>query len=103
MNNPVIDAQQDSSSPMIGTYLAGKPQYFLFVEGMVLNKMETFCDAMFLLFSSYYIFHLEYPKSVKNILWFMQDYLLLYPNDSMHRSALYLSVTSDIKRYISDI
>lgn len=103
MSTPVTDAQQDSSSPRIGAYLAGETQYFLLVEGMVLNKMETFCDAMFLLFSSYYIFHLEYPKPVKNILWFMQDYLVLYSDDSIPRSTLYLSVTSDIKRHISDI
>ena len=87
MNTPVTDAQQGTSSPRIGAYIAGRPLYFV----------ETFCDIMFLLFSS---FHLEYPKPVKNIPWFMQDYLLLYPNDSMHRSALYLSVTSDMKAFL---
>ena len=84
---------------MIGAYLANKPQYFIFVEGMVLNETETFCDTMFLLYSSYYIFHLEYPKPAKNILWFRQDYLLSHP-DYIPRSALYLSVTSDIKSYM---
>ena len=100
MTVPVTDAQQDSTSPKIGAYLVGRPQYFLFAEGMILNKIATFCDAMFLLFSSYYM---EYPKPIKNILWFMQDHLVLYPNDCTHRSALYLSVTTDIKRHISDI
>lgn len=48
MSTPVTEAQQDSISPRIGAYLE-ESQYFLFIEGLALNQMETFGDAMFLL------------------------------------------------------
>jgi len=71
--------------------------FFIFVEGDVLCKVPTLPHAIFLMFTVYYVFHLEYPPQSKTILWFLQDYIFSYP-DSTGRTATYLAVTSDIKR-----
>ena len=94
-------SQTDNYAPRIGAYLGvGEVgQYFIFVEDEVLFKVSTLPHAIFFMFSSYYVFHLEYPPQVKNILWFLQDYIFSYP-DSTGRNATYLAVTSDLKRNI---
>ena len=49
------------------------------------------------MFSAYYAFHLEYPKPVKNVMLFLQDYVLSFP-DGQRRPATYLATASDIKK-----
>ena len=71
-------------------------QYCVFVEGNVLCKATRFTEALFVMFALYYIFNLKYPSQVKNVLFFIQDYILGYP-DSCGRSATYLATVSDIK------
>ena len=85
------------SAPRIGAYLHDTRQFFIFIDGQVLCQVPTFCQALFLLFSSFYIFYLEYPKQVRNVLYFLQDYIFSYP-DSVSRPASYLAIASDIKR-----
>ena len=51
-----------------------------------------------LAFASYYVFNLEYPKPIKNILYFFQDFIVKHP-DSYDRNGTYLAITSDIKRF----
>ena len=72
-------------------------QYFISCECHVLCKVSSLKLAIFTAFSSYYIFNLKYPPSVKNLLCFLQDYMLEHP-DSTKKSATYLAVVSDIKR-----
>lgn len=104
MSVSVSDAakeQRDNHAPRIGAYLeVGEvDQFFIFVEDEVLLKVTTLPQAVFFMFSSYYVFHLEYPSRIKNILWFLQDYIFSYP-DSNGRNATYLAVASDLKRNI---
>ena len=47
------------------------------------------------------IFHLEYPKQTKNVMFFFQDYIVTHP-DSMKRPGTYLAVVSDIKKLASE-
>ena len=89
--------QSQSATPRIGAFLGENDQYFIFIEGNVLCKVSKFPDALFLMFSAFYIFYLEYPTPVKNVMFFLQDYIYMYP-DSSNRNATYLSVASDIKR-----
>ena len=97
---PVCEAAQSNNlAPRIGVY--DNNQFFIFAENSVLCKTDNFPHAVFLMFSSYYTFYLEYPHPVKGVFWFMQDYIFSYP-DSCNRSASYLATTSDIKHCLKD-
>lgn len=45
--------------------------------------------------------NLEYPQPLKNVFYFLQDYILGQP-DSSKKSANYLAIVSDIKRNVPD-
>lgn len=86
------------SSPRIAAFIGEEMiQYFVLVEQCVLSQVPSLQHALFITFSAYYIFHLEYPKPVKNAMLFFQDYVLAYP-DSQRRPATYLATASDIKK-----
>ena len=86
------------NSPRIEAFVGDEAiQYFVLVEQCVLCQVPSFQYALFITFSAYYIFHLEYPKAVKNAMFFFQDYVLAYP-DSQRRPATYLATASDIKK-----
>ena len=74
-------------------------QYFIICEQRVFCKMSTLPMALFVAFSLYYCLNLEYPVQAKNILAFVQDFILCQP-DSGKKSGGYLAVVSDIKRNI---
>ena len=54
-------------------------QYYILVEQKVLCQVPSFQDALFIT-SAYYVFHLGYPSSVENVYFFLQDYVLAYPD-----------------------
>ena len=84
------------NSPRIVAHMEDSRQFFVVIE-QVLFEAPSFQSALFATFSSYYTFHLEYPKSCRNVLFFLQDYVIGLP-DSMGRPATYLAITYDIKR-----
>ena len=47
-------------------------QYFILVEQTVLCQNCSLQCALFLTFSSYYVFHLEYPKPIRNVMFFFK-------------------------------
>jgi hypothetical protein len=87
-----------STSPRIG-FLAKTNQYVIITEKKLLLEPSCIKDALFFLFASYYVYNLEYPQPVKNVLHFFQDFILKHP-DSNDRNSTYLSVTSDIKQLL---
>ena len=74
-------------------------EYIIMCERQSLCKAPNLQVALFLVFSAYYCFNLEYPPLAKNIFFFIQDYILGHP-DSNKKTATYLSVVSDIKRHL---
>ena len=72
-------------------------QFFTVCEQKGLCKATSLQVALFLMFSAYYGFNLEYLKRVRNVLFFTKDYILSQP-DSFKRPSPYISVVSDIKR-----
>ncbi len=66
-------------------------QYFVLIEQKVLCQVPSFQHALFITFSCFYIFHLEYPKQIKNVLFFFQGYIVAYL-DSLKRPGTYLAV-----------
>ena len=75
----------------------GVVEYFVICEQQVLCKQFSLPHALFFAFSAYYCFNLEYPPMSKNVLYFIQDYILDNP-DSNKKSGGYLAIVSDIKR-----
>ena len=75
-------------------------EYYIICEQEVLCTTSSFCDALFLLFASYYTFNLEYPKQVQNILFFLQDHVLSFP-DNLSRPINYVTVVTDVKKHLS--
>lgn len=85
------------NSPRIGVFKNdARSQYFIMCEQFTLCEVPTLKKALFYMFSAYYIFNLEYPKPAQTVFYFLQDYVLSYP-DSMKRPSTYLAVMSDIK------
>ena len=60
------------------------------------SKIANECYALFLMFSAYYVFNLDYHKQ-RRMYSFFQDYILGYP-DSFKRPSPYITVVSDNKR-----
>ena len=86
-------------SPRVAVFSsATKKQFFILVEKAILCEVPCLSTALFVAFASYYVFNLEYPKPVKNILYFFQDFIVKHP-DSYDRNSPYLAITSDVKRF----
>lgn len=79
--------------------LNGRDQkFFIVIERFVLCEASSFCQCLFLLLSSYYVFHLKYPDKCKKVLLFLQDYVLGQPDNFEVRKGAYLAIASDIKK-----
>ena len=52
------------NNPWIGEFVAddGDPVYFIYIEQSVLCSVNTFPRSLFMWFSLYYVFNLEYEK-----------------------------------------
>ena len=89
------------NSPRIMAVLAEESrQYFIIIEQAILCQVPTFFQALYILFCSYYAFHLHYPPQLQSVFFFLQDYILVYP-DSVNRSSSYLAIATDINRYVN--
>ena len=88
------------NQPRIASYnLASSPRklYFIICEQAVLCEVADFEQALFVTFSCYYCFNLDYPIKAKNVLSFLQDFILEHP-EATKKPASYLAIVSDIKR-----
>ena len=72
-------------------------QYFVLIEQLVLCQVPSIQDALYTTFASFYVFHLGYPTIVESVNFFLQDFVLGYP-DSYCRKGPYLAIASDIKK-----
>ena len=92
--------KEDYPSPrMVVVSSMARTQFFVTAKGDVLGEYPSFQDMFFFMFAAYYIFHLKYPPRVKNIFYFMQDFIVRHP-DSVDRTGMYLAITHDIKSNI---
>ena len=89
------------NSPRIAAFKneAGNLQFFIICEQLTLCEAPNLKSTLFYVFACYYVFNLEYPKPAQNLFFFLQDYILSFP-DSFKRPSTYLAVASDIKRNI---
>ena len=90
------------TAPRIAAFMGEENiQYFVLIEHRVLCQVPSLQHALYIMFSAFYVFHLEYPKQTKNVMFFFQDYIVAHP-DSMKRPGTYLAVVSDIKKLASE-
>ena len=88
------------NAPRIAVFKSAESsQYFLVTEQQIVCEVPSLQLAVFLCFSAYYVYNLAYPKEVKGVFLFFQDYVLEYP-DSHKRPGTYLAVAADIKRCV---
>ena len=86
------------NSPRVAVFVReGSRQYFVICEQRVLCEVPSLPLALFVTFSAYYVFNLDYPKQAKPVFFFFQDYVMGFP-DSFKRPSTYIAVASDIKR-----
>ena len=99
MSKAVADSEV-SNIPRVAAMVADdQVQYFIFVEKTVLFEVSSLPLALFLMFSCYYTYHVEYPPKALGLLYFFQDYILGHP-DSLKRPSTYLAVMSDLSNHL---
>lgn len=79
-------------------------QFMIFVEDIVLVPLKSFSKSLILWFATHYILNLEYAKTIKEVALFFQEFICNLPAtgaDKKTKNATYLSVTTDIQKYIS--
>ena len=97
-NKPIV-----RTAPRIGCCHGDEPQYFLYVENKVLFYVATLSRAIVFWFILHYVFNLEYCHHIKPIALFFQEFVFKLPATSFfkhQKSTTYLTVTTDLQRYI---
>lgn len=92
------------TAPRIGCFNGEEPQYFLYVENKTLFTVRSLSHALVFWFILHYVFNLEYCPQIKPIALFFQEFVFKLPATSFfkhQKSATYLTVTTDLQRYIS--
>lgn len=86
------------NAPWIGEFQTddGDPTYFIFVEQKVLCCVNSFAKSLFIWFSLYYVFNLDYDTNTNEVCLFFQEYVFGMPNNCK-KTSTYLSVTTDIQ------
>ena len=78
----------------------GGGQFIIYIEGAVLLSCLSFLQALMIWFSSFYIFNLEYTKEISEVCLFFQELVFKLPL-TKKKTGTYLSVTKDIRKYIT--
>ena len=70
------------NTPYIGVMFGDSGvQFFLIVERNICEEANTFMDALKALVSSYFVFHMEYPRPIRPILLYIQFDILSYKDN----------------------
>ena len=97
----VAVAPPTRNSPWIGEFKAedGDSVYFIFVEQKVLCTVNSFTKSLFVWFSLFYIFNLEYNKYARDVCLFFQEFIFGLPSNAYKKTSTYLSITTDIQTF----
>ena len=76
--------------------------FFIFAEQDILCDVDNLNDAVFLWFTTHYVFNMEYNKVLTNVGLFFQDNVFEHSHHGTRRtrSPTYNSVIGDIKQYL---
>ena len=76
------------------------PSYFIAVEQRLLLECRNIQSALFLMLATYYVFNIEYCAKVKDVLYYMQERVLCFPDQSVKQSSVYRNVSAAIELYL---
>ena len=76
----------------------GDPSYYILVEQMALCETSTFKKALFLWFSTHYVFHLSYAPTISDFCTFFQEFIFGLPAKGK-RCTSYLTTATDIQQF----
>lgn len=95
----VAAAIPDRNAPWIGQFAAddGNECFFVFIEQRVLCTVNSFSMALFIWFSLFYVFNLEYVSSLRDICLFFQEFVFGLPDNTSKKTSTYLTITTDIQ------
>ncbi len=71
--------------------------YFIFIEQSVVCSTKSFTKALFLWFSFYYIFNLEYEKNSRDLCLFFQEFVFGLPDHLCKKSSTCISVSTAVE------
>jgi hypothetical protein len=99
----VAEADPPRAAPRIVCFEAADSytaEYFCVIEKKPLFKVPTFSEALSIWFATHYVFDLMYSKQTKDVALFFQECVFGLPEPSKGRSATYLTVSSDINKFL---
>ena len=59
-------------------------------------------NAIFTMLAVHFVFNIEYNHQVKDVLYFLQDKVLGFPDPGFKKSSVYMSISSAIDLYLDD-
>ena len=77
-------------------------QYFLAIEQELLIECKCMSNAIFTMLAVHFVFNIEYNHQVKDVLYFLQDKVLGFPDPGFKKSSVYMSISSAIDLYLDD-
>lgn len=97
----VAVAEPHRNAPWIGQFVADDGDdhyiYFIFIEQSALCTVNSLSMALFIWFSLFYVFNLEYVASIRDLCLFFQEFVFGLPDNSAKKNSTYLAVTTDVQ------
>ena len=74
--------------------------YFIAVEKRLLLECRNIESALFLMLATYYTLHIEYSAKVKDVLYYIQERVLCFPDQSVKQSSVDRNHSAAIELYL---
>ena len=70
------------------------------MEQRLLLECRNIQIALFLMLATYYVFNIEYCAKVKDVLYYIRERVLCFPDQSVKQSSVYRNVSAAIELYL---
>ena len=94
-NHPHIVCFMDAAGDIL-------PTHFIAIEQDLVLECCSLDSALFIMLATHYVFNIEYHPKVKDVLYFLQEKVLGYPNPTIKKSSIYMNVSSAIDLYLNE-
>lgn len=97
-----VDAH--NNQPHIVRFVDGSgdipPNHFIAIEQELLLECRSLDRALFLMVAAHFVFNMEYSPKVKDVLFYLQEKVLGFPDPSLKQSSMYRNISSAIDLYL---
>ena len=76
------------------------PSHFIAIEQHLLLECRNNKSALFLMIATHYVFNIEYCAKVKDVLYFIQEKVLGFSDNSFKKSSMYRNISASIDLYL---